>query len=52
MLNVEKRRLWGDLIAAFPRGLLRKVERFFTKAYSDRTRDNSFKLKEVDFKWI
>ena len=49
LFSLEKRRLQGDLVAAF---LLRKGaykkdgEIRFTKACSDRTRSNGFKLKE------
>jgi len=51
--SLEKRRLWGDLIAAFQgmKGAYKKEgERVFTKACSGRTRGNSFKLKESRFR--
>ncbi|KAK4831192.1 hypothetical protein QYF61_015924 [Mycteria americana] len=50
---LEKRRLRGDLIAAFQyiKGAYKKDgKRLFTKACSDRTRSNSFKLKEGRFR--
>ncbi|KAK4815951.1 LOW QUALITY PROTEIN: hypothetical protein QYF61_010445 [Mycteria americana] len=47
------RRLWGDLIAAFQylKEAYKKVgEGLFTRAYSDRTRVNGFKLKKGQFR--
>ncbi|GAB0180590.1 hypothetical protein GRJ2_000524300 [Grus japonensis] len=52
LFSLEKRRLRGDLIVAFQdiEGAYKKAgERLFTKAYSDRTRGNGFKLKEGRF---
>ena len=49
---LEKRRLWGDLIAAFQylKGACKKDgDRIFNRACSDRTRGNVFKLKEGRF---
>jgi len=49
LVSLEKRRLWGDLIADFQylKGANRKDgEGLFTRAYSDRTRGNGFKMKE------
>ena len=53
LFNLEKRRLQGDLIAAFQylKGAYRKAgEGLFTRAWSDRTRGNGFNLKEGVFR--
>ena len=53
MVSLEKRRLQGDLTAAFQylKGAYRKAgEGLFTRACSDRTRDNGLKLKEGRFR--
>jgi len=53
LFSLEKRTLQGDLIAAFqcPMEAYRKArEGLFTRAWSDRTTGNSFKLKEVSFR--
>ena len=53
LFSLEKRRLQGDLIAAFqyPNGAYKKVgEGRFTRACSDRTRGNGFKLKDGKFR--
>ena len=49
LFSLEKRRLWGDLIAAFQylKGDYKQEgNQLFTQADSDRIRGNSFKLKE------
>jgi len=48
LFSLEKRRLWGDLLAAFQhlKGAYRKDrEGQFVRESSGRTRDNGFKLK-------
>jgi len=53
LFSPEKRRLQGELLAAFRyvTGAYKKGgERLFTKACSDRTRSNGFKLKEGRFR--
>jgi len=48
LFSLEKRRLWGDLTAAFQylRGAYRKDgENSFSSACSERTRSNGFKTK-------
>ena len=44
LFNLEKRRLSGDLIAAFQ--YLKNYKDFFTRTVSDRTRGNSCQLKD------
>ena len=53
LFSPEKRRLWGDLTAAFQclKGAYRKDgEGLFTRTCSARTRGNAFKLKEGGFR--
>ena len=52
LFSLEKRRLWGNLIAAFQylKGAYKKDgDRLFNKACCDRTRGDGFKLKEGRF---
>jgi len=53
LFSLEKRRLWGDLIAAFQylkRAYKKEECRLFSRACCNRTRGNSFKLKEGRFR--
>jgi len=55
LFSLEKRRLWGDLIAAFQylRGANKQEgerEQVFTSSDSDRKRRNGFKPKKERFR--
>ena len=53
MFSLEKRRLQGDLIAAFQylkRDYKQEGNKLFTRVGSDKTRGNGFKLKEGKFR--
>ncbi|KFR08139.1 hypothetical protein Y956_12049, partial [Nipponia nippon] len=53
LFSLERRRLWGDVIAAFQylkRAYRKAGEGLFRRACSDRTRGNGFKLKEGGFR--
>ena len=53
LFSLEKRRLWGELVAAFQnlKGAYRKTwEGLLMRAYSDTTGGNGFKLEEGRFR--
>jgi len=53
LFSLEKRRLWGHLLAAFQylKGAYKKDgEELFTSACTDRTRVNGFKLNMSSFR--
>jgi len=51
LFGLEGRRVWGDLRGPFLKGTCKKAgEGFFTRACSDSTRGNGFRLKEGRFR--
>ena len=53
LFSLEKRRLWGDLVAAFryPKGAYKQEgNQLFERVDNSRTRGNGFKLKEARFR--
>jgi len=53
LFSLEKRRLWGELTAAFlnlKRACKKAGEGHFVRECSDRTRGNGFKLNEGEFR--
>ena len=53
LVCLETRRLWGDLIAAFQflkEAYKKDGDKVYRRACCDRTRGNSFKLKEDRFR--
>lgn len=52
LFSLQKKRFWADFVVAFQytkTAYKEDGERLLTKAYNDRTRGNSFKLKEDRF---
>ncbi|RMC04483.1 hypothetical protein DUI87_18928 [Hirundo rustica rustica] len=51
LLRLEKRRLYGDLIATmqYPKGPTGTLEQLFCRNSIDRTRSNGYKLKQGKF---
>ena len=55
LFSLEKRRLRGDLIAAFQylKGAYKQEgSKLFERVYNSRTRENGFKLKEGRLSWM
>jgi len=54
-VQLEKRRLWGELRAAFHylnKGCKKERDRLLSGICGDRTRENGFILKRGDIDWI
>ena len=55
LFSLEKRRLWGDVIAAFQylKGVYKQEgSQLFTRVDNGRTRGSGFKLKEGSLGWM
>ena len=55
LFSLEKRRLQGDLLAAFQclkEAYEKDGDKLFSRACCDRTMGNGFNLKEGRFRWV